>query len=128
MALNPGQQKRHFYGLPPTDQQSCRQVAIQLNFTVAASITDDLTQEEALQHLDMVQSVYIDNSANAAAFTLSLFQAQYGITVKAHTQGWYPFIADTPTKYSASTTPAAGLIVGLNFSNVAIEPCNWTTQ
>lgn len=66
---------------------------ITLDFTGITTQDIDLALELQSGTIDYVQSVYIDNSANANALTLTFGGAQYKIVCKANFQGIFPVIA-----------------------------------
>ena len=91
------------------------------------SISHDFGLEQTSGAIGFVQSVFIDNSQNANAYTLSLAGTQQQIIVKGHTQGYYPVVPFTGTFQWTSAMNAGG-IVNLIFMNVRFEAAQWATQ
>jgi len=94
-----------------------RALPITLDFTAVASISTDLVQEIEAGVINMVQSIYVDNSANPNALTIIFDQTQQKLVVPANAQGIFPVITpkDAP-RFVASTN--AGAVVGVILLNV----------
>lgn len=92
------------------------------------SFQKELFQEQSKLLLDFVQSVYVDNSANANPFTLSIAGTVFSITVKPHTQGFYPIDVPEGAPTFQFTTTAAAVTVNLVFYNFMLPYVNWATQ
>lgn len=96
-----------------------------LDFATDANIDFDLVQEVAANEIGFIQFVYISNK-QASAFTLLSKGLEQDITVKPNTQGWYPVLASDPPIFRATTTPGAGILVTLFFTNVAMPAFQWS--
>ncbi|MDE2020111.1 MAG: DUF1859 domain-containing protein [Patescibacteria group bacterium] len=90
------------------------------------SVSHDLAVEQTSGAIGFVQSVYIDNSANAAAYTLQVGGTQQNITVKGKTQGYYPVVPFTGT-FQWTSSMAGGGTVNLIFMNQRFEAAQWAT-
>lgn len=95
-----------------------------LDFTSVAEISGDLEKELTNGTIDQIQSVYIDNSANANSFTLTFLGSGQRIVVPAGAQNMYPVLAPAPLRYKAATTIAA-VIVPISFTNVPLPLAQW---
>lgn len=95
-----------------------RGMPIALDFTNQASYAIDLVQEIEQNTLNMLQSIYVDNSANANALTIIFDQTNQRLVIPATAQGIWPVITpkDAP-RFIASTTQAA-VVVNLILLNV----------
>lgn len=103
-------------------------IEIPCNFNLDSVLTKDFTRELQAEKIPYLQSVYIDNSANANPLTLAIQGTAYSITVKAHTQGWYPLSpAQGPLNVTISSTQAAVVPV-LTFTSFMVPYVNWATQ
>ncbi|MDE2020201.1 MAG: DUF1859 domain-containing protein [Patescibacteria group bacterium] len=103
-------------------------VGVPVTLSLATKQTDsgDLTLEQTSGVIGFVQSVYIDNSANAAVLTLTFPGTQQNITVKGKTQGYYPVMPFTGTfSWNAASTGAVN--VPIIFTNVRFEAAQWAT-
>lgn len=100
-----------------------------LNFNNDNVFIKETFQEQSKLEIDFVQSIYIDNSASATALTVSIQGTLYSITVKAHTQGWYPIIIPAGKAtliFSKAMTEAS--IVNITLLNSMLPYVNWATQ
>lgn len=93
----------------------------------AGAVYHDFGLEQTTGAIGFVQSVFIDNSANANAYTLQVAGTQQQIIVKGHTQGYYPVVPFTGTFQWTSSMNAGGT-VNLIFMNVKFEAAQWATQ
>jgi hypothetical protein len=104
---------------------------LQLTFNAGnpdASLTKDFAQELANLRIDFIQCIYIDNSADANALTLSFNDGIFSITVKGHTQGWYPVaVPEGIVRMTATNGAAATVNKNIILSSVMVPPCNWAT-
>ena len=111
-------------GLAPEGGPVC--MPVDFDFSSVANQQVDLFLEEANKQIDFVQSVYIDNADNAAAFTLTVSGTGQRIRVKANTQGWYPLLSGDQTRVNVSSTVAA-VKVTVIFCNVPMPTAQWAT-
>lgn len=110
-------------GRPPNPEQGPRSVPIILVLQNGIPISDDLALEGMLNAINNVQCVFIDNSANAAIFTLTFPDTGYLIKVKGNTQGFYPVICLEQVRYQALL--AAAGTVRLAFLNALVPFAQW---
>jgi hypothetical protein len=113
--------------------QGSRIVPVDLDFTATGSnglpIAFDLAQEEERGALDMVQSVFIDNSLNAQSIRLTLAGvggAGHTIGLPANFQGYFPLPVEGIARFTASTTGL--IIIPMIFYNVALPYFVWKAQ
>lgn len=100
---------------------------ISLDFTAIAAIAIDLVQELQSGAINMIQSVYIDNSNNANAFTLLWDQTGQRIVVPALAGGIWPVITPKDnSRFIASTV--AGPVIGIILLNVPMPLTQWGPQ
>lgn len=99
-----------------------------IDFTNDTVFTKDFEQEAANLRVPFIQGVYIDNSADANALTLSLDGAPGQVVkVKGNTQGFYPLIAPQgPLRITVTSTQAA-VKKTLIFLSMPIMPFQWAT-
>jgi hypothetical protein len=98
-------------------RQGNRELPWTLDFTAAGTIVDDLSPEMQQSQIEIIQSVYIDNSLNPANLLITFQPSGQNITAQAFTQGIYPVICWGSISYKAVTTQ--GQKVPVIFSNTA---------
>lgn len=90
--------------------QGSRALPLPFNFAAADFQEGDTYEEQENGRIDFIQSVFIDNSENPAAFTLTFFgmgQDGFPIIAKPNSQGFYPVtIPNGIARYSAQTDQA----------------------
>jgi len=103
--------------------QGNRELPVTLDFTNTGTLFDDIFPEMSSSQIETIQSVYIDNSLNAAALSLQFLDTQITITAQPYTQGIYPVISQGALRYKATT--AAGIKIPICFSNVEKKASTW---
>lgn len=98
-------------------RQGNRELPFTLDFTGVATINDDLTPEMQASQLEIIQSIYIDNSLNSASFIIQFFPSGQFVTAQPFTQGIYPVICWGTVRYIAQTVQ--GIKIPVIFSNTA---------
>lgn len=93
-----------------------RELPVLLNFTATGVITDDLSPEMQSSAIETIQNVYIDNSLNPSALSLTFQPSGQTIQAQPFSQGCYPVICWGRISYKAIT--AQGIQVLVIFSNV----------
>jgi hypothetical protein len=106
--------------------QGNRELPVVLDFTSTALIADTLFQEMSASQIEMVQSVYIDNSKNAAPLTLIFQDTLQNITAPPFSQGIYPVISAGKINYTAATVQ--GIKLQIIFSNTEKNYAVWFVQ
>lgn len=104
-------------------KQGNRELPVTLDFTNAGTLFDDLAAEMQAGQIDFVQSVYIDNSLNAASLLITFLDTGMNITAQPYSQGIYPVIAGGVPRYRATTSP--GQKVEIIFSNTQRRFQTW---
>lgn len=112
---------RIYYGEYPTDEPKALKVEVDL--TSSASYLVDLTAELENGALGVIQTVFADNSANAAVLTIACESGQ-NIIVPKSSQGYFPIIAGNPPRFVVSLA-AAGQKVTLMFINIPMPVGTW---
>lgn len=103
-------------------KQGNRELPITLDFTNTDLINDDLFPEMAAGYIDVVQTVFVDNSGNPNKITF-VFNEVFTLVVMQYKQGIYPVISSGKISYTAATT--AGVKVPIIFSNTAKQAVEW---
>jgi hypothetical protein len=77
----------------------------------------DLMDEITERVIDCVQTVFIDNSANAASVRLQFDQFQIALVVPANKQAWLPVLAAAYPTFTMSTA-TVNIVIPMCFYNV----------
>jgi hypothetical protein len=103
-----------------------RALPISFDFGVTSPQATDLVQEIEANIINMVQSIYVDNSLNANILTIVFDQTNQKIVIPATAQGIWPVITpkDAP-RLVLSTTPAGGCVVNIILLNVPMPLTQW---
>lgn len=112
-----------FNGLAP--EELPKGLPYTYDFSTDTAVSFDLQLENTNGIIQMVQSVYVDNSDNNAALTLRFTITGQRLVVPANSQGIWPVIAPLQTQITASTTPAADLRVHIILLNVPMPYTQW---
>lgn len=93
----------------------------------AISFNLDLTLEaETNKSLVPIQSIFIDNSTNGEAFSITSVSSQQTIVAPPYSQSYHPFLITDPPKFICAST--GGVTVNLQFLNFFVEPQVWIVQ
>lgn len=103
-------------------RQGNRELPITFDFSNASVLFDDLYPEQQASQIETIQSVYIDNSTNAAEFDLIINDTQK-IAAQPFTQGVYPVMQQGACRVKALTSQ--GVKVPCIFSNTAKDYAAW---
>lgn len=109
--------------------QGSKALELAINFANDNILIKEFFQEQSREQVDFFQSIYIDNSLSANPVTISVGGSLFSITVKGHTQGFYPL--DVPEgkavlTFSRAVTEATTLNIIL--FNYVLPYVNWATQ
>lgn len=77
--------------------------------------------------IEYIQGVYVDNSDNAVAFSLTCFGTNHRIVVGPNQQGFFPLLVQNPPRFTAVMPQNAGRKVMIIFYNVPIMTSVWKT-
>lgn len=110
-----------FCGLAPAEGPKCMPVTLVMINGVPQII--DLFGEETTGQMSFVQGVYVDNSLNAAAFSLTGGIAGQLLTWGPATQGWQPVLAPDKARFTAVS--GASLTITMHFVNFPVAPGIW---
>lgn len=102
-----------------------RDIPVRLDFSTFDTYNIDLTAQQQGGQFSFVQTVYIDNGDNAASFSLTASATGQRVTIPPGAQAYMPFLQPNPPQMVATTTPAASLIVTVQFLNFYIPPVVW---
>lgn len=110
--------------------RDARALTVPLNFAASASFSLTVNAASHIRNvagIDGVQSVFVDNSANASALTI-VFDFNQTLVVPANAQGVYPiFWPGEQLTFTASATIGAG-ISNLIFTNTKEFAALWSTK
>lgn len=95
-------------------------------FDVSGIATLDLSYLTDQGRISMVQTVYLDLSSANNPVSLTHDSIQIPITVKSHTQGYYPFVCPNPIKITFAGQQND--IVKVILINTPVAPGQWATQ
>lgn len=106
-------------------QNGPRALPISLDFTNQTFYQLDLVQEVEADVINIVQSIYVDNSANLNPVTFLFDQTNQRLVIPAGAQGTWPVITpkDAP-RFVVSTTQAA-VVVNFILLNVPMAISPW---
>jgi hypothetical protein len=96
-----------------------------LDFSIQASFPIDLQGLQSRNVFSAVQSVFVDNSANAQNLTLTFEGTGQTIICKAHTQGYYTVLVPNPARFTAAST--GGARAYLIMINAPVAGAVWST-
>lgn len=102
-----------------------KSIALLTDFTTDTFIDFDLTLELAMQDIEFIQSMFVDNVGNAQALTFAFQISQQRIVVPAQKQGTFPIIAPSPLKFRVSTTNGVGIAPSIILLNVPMPIATW---
>lgn len=102
-------------------------IPLVLDFTASDSYLLDYGNQQRLNKITMVQTVFIDASLSDVPVSVSVQGLNQVITAKGRTQGYYPVCCPNPLKlvFTCITGPAGVIIILLNYP---VSPCQWDTQ
>jgi len=76
-------------------------LALTLDFSLATGLSQytlDLSQYQWQAKFSILQSIYIDNSANGVPLVVQDQNTGFQLVANPHTQGWYTILSPVPTK------------------------------
>lgn len=84
----------------------------------------DLEDPISKDKIEFVQSVYIDNSLNAAPLILTCGITNQSIQCPANAQGYFSVLAPNPAKFTAAST-TTNLVIPIFFLNFPVAALVW---
>lgn len=107
-------------GRPP------RVVPVNFNFTVnGANQTLNYGYGQALAQIDVVRSIYIDNSMNPSPVTIVWQGSNQNIVVAAFSQGYYPVLVPDPITFTISSN---GTVCTVFLINYLVPGSSWNSR
>lgn len=119
--LNQHASYRTFNGQWP--EQGPRASRYVLDFSAATLLLVERHPFEAQGELEFVQSVYVDNSANGSAVTLTSELTNQSITIPPASQGYFPFLVPNGIDIWAAT--AGGVEITIHLLNIPVPASCW---
>lgn len=110
----------------PIPKEGPKSIPVQANFALVASYVIDFTLIYNQGFISELQAVWIDNSSNTQAVTLTNLSSNQSIVVAAGRQGIYPVLSPNPPRFSA--TSSGNGTVQFQFLNVPITCLSWPTS
>jgi len=101
-------------------------VPVTVDFTVNPSVLIDAQNLVSSGKIEYLQGVYIDNSGNVNAVSLTMSTTNQIITCPARSQGYFSIMVPDPPQMTANTP--IGVVIPMFFYNVPIQPAVWKTQ
>lgn len=98
-----------------------------IDFSVNSTYEYDLSILTNQKKIAFIQGFYVDNSENENELVITSSVSQQVLKVPALFQGYFPFFASNPPRFTISTTVAA-ITVKLWAYNVPISPMCWQTE
>ena len=111
------------------DEPAC--ISGVLNFTAAQQyVAVDFSSDKRMADFAL-QGVFIDNSLNAQAVTLTFQPTGQVLTIAANTQAYLPVVCPNPgqnaeMKLTAFSNAGGAVNVPIQLLNTPVTPCVWT--
>lgn len=96
---------------------------MRFDFTAAPVYTIDFTQFQQQNQLTLIQTVFIDNTANTSPTSLIFDGTDQTLIAPALSQGYYPILTQKLAK--ATIASSGAFLVKVQFINVPIPPSVW---
>jgi hypothetical protein len=101
-----------------------RAVPLALDFSSNNSWTINMTQLLSMKVIDVVQTIYIDNSLNSVSLLVNSSISNQNITVPPYSQGYYPILV--PNNATLTFTCIGGLInTPIFLINIPLPAISW---
>lgn len=107
-------------GMPP---QGPRSLTLWLDFATVVSYDFDYQNMNARNFMSMIQSVFVDNSLNASALSITINGTNQVIKVRANSQGYYTVLVPNPPKMTFATVGA--VMVQVILCNFPVPGATW---
>lgn len=107
-------------------KQGARAIRVPLNFNSlgVTQISFDTFKEQATGQIEFIQSVFIDNSANAMGLALAFPALGQVLTVRTQMVGYFPIFVPNGA-FSCTAVSQGNVNINLIFSDVFINPTVW---
>ena len=99
-------------------------IPVTMDFTNETQFDFDLASAYNNKTFADLQTLYIDNSANANDITVTVRSSGQTIPVAKNTAGYYTIFANAPPKFSVVSTSSA-VKVYMAMMNWFVEPITW---
>lgn len=119
---------RTFNGMAPKDKSKA--LYIPLDFTASgsngAAIAIDLEIAKQMAWLEFVQSIFVDNTANATMnFAITCGISQQTLTIAGGKQAYLPILAPSSAKYTTTISAVPTGLVKVQFLNFPVPAIVW---
>lgn len=101
-------------------------VPISPDWTVQTSYLVDLSIQNAFGTIDMVQTLFIDNSLSTVPFYAINQVSQQTIICPAGAQGYFPFLCPQPSRFTIAST--GGVKAPIEVLNFPVQPAVWSAS
>lgn len=101
-------------------------VPYNLDFTTQSTYNVDLSNLFNLKYLSAVLTVFVDNSKNSAAVTITTPDSQTSLVWPPYSQGYLPVLQGVSLKFQVQTSGA--FIVPMTFLNFPVAPSVWSVN
>lgn len=112
---------RSSFALPNTQKSNSGPYGLTVPFAFTPAlqtINSDIVQEMMTNSIDFIQSIAIDNTNNAVAFTITFAGFSYSLNIRAGRFGIWPIIVPQgPVSFIANSPVAANFTVNCIFMN-----------
>jgi len=116
---------KHYYGYAPASGPKFVGLSAVLT-SGALTQSFDLVAEQADDVIEYIQSIYIDNSANAQPVAFTFGTSNQKVQIPANSQGYLPVLCPNPPHFTVSAT-AAGTVNFLLLNN-PVPATVWKVQ
>lgn len=100
-----------------------RAIPLTLDFSLQQSYTIDLTLQQQLKQISLVQTAFVDNTGNGAVLVITSSGTGQNAICPAYSQAMLPLLCSNPPKLTISST--GGVSVGITLLNVPSPPGVW---
>ena len=102
-----------------------RAVPLSLDFSTSNSWVINMTQLTSMKVIDIIQTIFIDNSQNSVSLSVNASISNQNIIVPPYSQGYYPILV--PNNAVLTFTCIGGLInTPVFLINIPLPASNWT--
>lgn len=110
--------------MAPSRDEGPKAIPLQMDFNLAASYDVDLSNLSDSNRFTILQGVYVDNSLNASAVSITVNdQIRQTLTFPSASQGYLPILCTMPIKLNFSS--AGNVVVKVDLLNFPVAACVW---